>query len=113
MALFAWCAALIFTGSEDSEHATDEERAVGPILQQTVAYAEDQLSQPVTRLLLCGWERNGEPGTVCFARVWHSIRAAQVQARNRLTRKCGITGIIGAIRRMNVTGNTVINATLR
>jgi type IV pilus assembly protein PilM len=42
------------TGSEDSKHATDEERAVGPILQQTVAYAEDQLSQPVTRLLLCG-----------------------------------------------------------
>ena len=39
----------------DSDQATDEERAVGPILQQTIAYAEDQLSQPVKRLRLCGF----------------------------------------------------------
>ena len=32
-----------------------EERAVIPLLQQTLAYAEDQLGQPVTRLLLCGF----------------------------------------------------------
>ena len=46
---------LNFARSEDSDQASDEERAVGPTLQQTVAYAEDQLSQPVTRLLLCGF----------------------------------------------------------
>ncbi|SRR5579884_408909 len=40
-------------GSEDAE--SGEERSVGPILQQTVAYAEDQIGQPVTRLLLCGF----------------------------------------------------------
>lgn len=37
------------------ETPADEERSVGPILQQTVAYAEDQISQPVTRLFLCGF----------------------------------------------------------
>ena len=46
---------LDLAGSEDSDQGNEDDRAVGPILQQTVAYAEDQLSQPVTRLLLCGF----------------------------------------------------------
>jgi hypothetical protein len=40
-------------GNEDSQQ--DEEQAVGPVLQQTFAYAEDQINQPVTSLLLCGF----------------------------------------------------------
>jgi type IV pilus assembly protein PilM len=32
-----------------------EEKTVLPLLQQTLAYAEDQIGQPVTRLLLCGF----------------------------------------------------------
>jgi type IV pilus assembly protein PilM len=44
---------LDLTGNEDSE--SGEEQSVGPVLQQTVAYAEDQIHQPVTRLLLCGF----------------------------------------------------------
>lgn len=43
---------LDLAGSDDE---SGEERAVGPILQQTLAYAEDHISQPVTRLLLCGF----------------------------------------------------------
>jgi type IV pilus assembly protein PilM len=38
-----------------NDEESGEERAVGPVLQQTLAYAEDQISQPVTRLLLCGF----------------------------------------------------------
>ncbi len=44
---------LDLAGSEESPG--DEEPSVGPVLQQTVAYAEDQISQPVTRLFLCGF----------------------------------------------------------
>ena len=43
-------------GNEDT--GSGEERSVGPVLQQTVAYAEDQIGQPVTRLLLCGFGRD-------------------------------------------------------
>ena len=32
-----------------------DDQSVIPILQQTLAFAEDQLGQPVTRLLLCGF----------------------------------------------------------
>ena len=44
---------LDMAGGEDSE--SGEEQSVGPILQQTVAYAEDQLNQAVRRLLFCGF----------------------------------------------------------
>jgi type IV pilus assembly protein PilM len=44
---------LDLAGNEDSQ--AGEEQAVGPVLQQTFAYAEDQINQPVTRLLLCGF----------------------------------------------------------
>ena len=44
---------LDLAGNEDTP--SSEEHSVGPILQQTVAYAEDQVNQPVTRLLLCGF----------------------------------------------------------
>ncbi|MFL6415744.1 MAG: hypothetical protein ACJ74Y_08750 [Bryobacteraceae bacterium] len=37
------------------ETAISEERAVMPLLQQTLAYAEDHVGQPVSRLLLCGF----------------------------------------------------------
>jgi type IV pilus assembly protein PilM len=51
---------LDLAASEDSDQVRNEHRAVDPILQQTVAYAEDQLSEPVTRLLLCGFESETE-----------------------------------------------------
>lgn len=41
----------------DEEGARREEHNVLPLLRQTVAYAEDQLGQPVSRLLLCGFGR--------------------------------------------------------
>ena len=37
------------------EAAVSEERTVLPLLQQTLAYAEDQIGQPISRLLLCGF----------------------------------------------------------
>jgi hypothetical protein len=37
------------------EAAVSEERTVMPLLQQTLAYAEDQIGQPISRLLLCGF----------------------------------------------------------
>ena len=37
------------------EENTREELSVLPLLQQTVAFAEDQIGQPVARLLLCGF----------------------------------------------------------
>lgn len=37
------------------EGAASEERAVMPLLQQTLAYAEDQIGQPISRLLLSGF----------------------------------------------------------
>ena len=46
---------LDLTGNEEGEGTAHEERAVEPVLQQTVAYAEDQINQPVSRLLLCGF----------------------------------------------------------
>jgi len=45
---------LDLTGS-DGEAVKREERTVLPLLQQTLAYAEDQIEQPVGRLLLCGF----------------------------------------------------------
>lgn len=44
---------LDLAGNEDTD--AGEEISVGPVLQQTVAYAEDQIGQSVTRLLLCGF----------------------------------------------------------
>lgn len=41
--------------SSDGEPLEREENAVLPLLQQTLAYAEDQVGQPVGRLLLCGF----------------------------------------------------------
>jgi type IV pilus assembly protein PilM len=46
---------LDLAGGEDAEVSDGEAQSVGPILQQTVAYAEDELQEPVTRLLLCGF----------------------------------------------------------
>jgi type IV pilus assembly protein PilM len=44
------------SGDEDIEDAPPEEDlAVLPLLHQTFAYAEDQIGQPVRRLLLCGF----------------------------------------------------------
>jgi len=45
---------LDLTGS-DGETLEREEHTVLPLLQQTLAYAEDQVGQPVGRLLLCGF----------------------------------------------------------
>ncbi len=44
---------LDLTAGEDEE--LREERSVLPLLQQTLAYAEDQIGQPVARLLFCGF----------------------------------------------------------
>jgi type IV pilus assembly protein PilM len=38
-----------------NDEESNEERSVGPVLQQTVAFAEDQINRPVARLLLCGF----------------------------------------------------------
>jgi type IV pilus assembly protein PilM len=46
------CLDLALSGEE---RAVSEERAVLPLLQQTLAYAEDQIGQPISRLLLCGF----------------------------------------------------------
>lgn len=39
----------------EEEESRREDQTVLPFLQQTLAYAEDQLGQPVRRLLLCGF----------------------------------------------------------
>jgi len=43
---------------EEGEEARREEHNVLPLLQQTLAYAEDQIGQPVSRFLLCGFGRD-------------------------------------------------------
>lgn len=45
---------LDLAGHEDDAQA-GEEQAVGQVLQQTIAYAEDQINRPVGRLLLSGF----------------------------------------------------------
>lgn len=45
---------LDLAGGEEEE-AKREEHNVLPLLQQTLAYAEDQIGQPANRLLLCGF----------------------------------------------------------
>ncbi len=45
---------LDLTAGEDEERSR-EDQTVLPFLQQTLAYAEDQLGQPARRLLLCGF----------------------------------------------------------
>jgi type IV pilus assembly protein PilM len=39
----------------EGEDAPRDNETVLPVLQQTLAYAEDQIGQPATRLLLCGF----------------------------------------------------------
>ena len=46
-------------GDEQVSAKRDEETVI-PVLQQTLAYAEDQLRQPATRLLLCGFGTDTE-----------------------------------------------------
>jgi type IV pilus assembly protein PilM len=46
--------------ASDGEILEREENAVLPLLQQTLAYAEDQVGQPVGRLLLCGFGAGAE-----------------------------------------------------
>ncbi len=46
---------LDLAGSEDEEEAEREDRSIMAALQQTLAYAEDQIGQSVGRILLCGF----------------------------------------------------------
>jgi type IV pilus assembly protein PilM len=46
---------LDLAGSSESEEAEREDRSILALLQQTLAYAEDQIGQSVNRLLLCGF----------------------------------------------------------
>jgi len=39
----------------EGEEMPRDDETVLPVLRQTLAYAEDQIGQPVTRLLLCGF----------------------------------------------------------
>ncbi len=48
------CVNLAGDGAEGMTSGRDEQTIL-PLLQQTLAYAEDQLKQPVLRLLLCGF----------------------------------------------------------
>jgi len=68
---------LDLAGTEHSD--SGEEQSVGPVLQQTVAYAEDQINQPVTRLLLCGFggdtENLGKFATREFGIPWSPVRS--------------------------------------
>lgn len=41
--------------SGEGEEAEREDRSIMALLQQTLAYAEDQIGEPVSRLLLCGF----------------------------------------------------------
>ena len=50
---------LDLAGAEPDE-VNREERAVLPLLQQTLAFAEDQVGQPVGRMLLCGFGGGAE-----------------------------------------------------
>ncbi len=50
---------LDLTVGEGEEPPRDHETVL-PVLQQTLAYAEDQIGQPVTRLLLCGFGTDTE-----------------------------------------------------
>jgi type IV pilus assembly protein PilM len=46
---------LDLAGSEGGEEVEREDRSILALLQQTLAYAEDQIGQSVGRLLLCGF----------------------------------------------------------
>lgn len=46
---------LDLAGSGEEEEAEQEDRSIMAALQQTLAYAEDQIGQSVDRLLLCGF----------------------------------------------------------
>jgi type IV pilus assembly protein PilM len=45
----------------EGEEVPQDNETVLPVLQQTLAYAEDQIGQPVTRLLLCGFGTDTDP----------------------------------------------------
>jgi type IV pilus assembly protein PilM len=47
--------------SDEHEIQRGWERTVSPLVQQTIAFAEDQLGQKVTRALLCGFEQQMAP----------------------------------------------------
>ncbi len=51
--------------SGEDDEVEDEESNILPSLEQTLAYAEDQIGQPASRLLLCGFG----PQTEAFGRL--------------------------------------------
>lgn len=66
--------------SGEGDDAPQGDSQILPLLQQTLAYAEDQIGQPATRLLLCGFG----PQTESFGRLAQKelgIPAAGVQSR--------------------------------
>jgi type IV pilus assembly protein PilM len=65
--------------SSEEEQASDAAAAVTTLLQQTIAYAEDELGHRVRRLLLCGFgrdsERLGESLEREFDLPWEPLRS--------------------------------------
>ncbi len=59
------------------EHSAD---AVLAVVQQTLAYAEDQIGLPVTRILLCGFESETEFVSAAVQREF-GITASPVSSR--------------------------------
>jgi type IV pilus assembly protein PilM len=51
---------LDLAGNAEEEEQRSDQQTLLPLLQQTIAYAEDQIAVPVARLLLCGFGAEGE-----------------------------------------------------
>lgn len=81
--------------SEEAEPA-EGNSLMATILQQTVAYAEDELDQPVQRMLLCGFGHETEPLGASFQKEfgfpWQPL--ASQPGRTAAQESAGLTGLL-------------------
>ncbi len=94
----------------EGEELRAEEYTVLPLLQQTLAYAEDQIGQPVTAIAaLRVRPRNGFVGKAGAKGVRGSLCSSSLQIRNTVPGECRASRAFGAVRRMSSFSPTAIN----
>ncbi|HMF75638.1 MAG TPA: hypothetical protein VK604_08255, partial [Bryobacteraceae bacterium] len=81
--------------SDEHEKQRGWEKTVPPLLQQTLAFAEDQLGQKVSRAVLCGFEEETEPLGAQMEREF-GIPFSPVRSRFGVALK-GNAGLLGLL----------------
>jgi type IV pilus assembly protein PilM len=79
----------------EGEAVPRDDETVLPVLQQTLAYAEDQIGQPVTKLLLCGFGADTDPfGTLVQEELGVSYAPLRSKFGAPSQAKAGLLGLL-------------------